>query len=192
MPAKKLITFNGETHSISEWERLIGLPHNTIYGRIVNDKCTIEQALRPRRTNKNGIKYGEGYVNRNGYRTVSINGNVVFEHVAIAENALGRKLQGLEEVHHVNYQRADNRNVNLVICPDRKYHALLHLRTDALNACGNPQFRRCKYCRSFDDTANMKEVARNQFMHLSCERKRGRERYQKKISEKGKQCQQKL
>lgn len=77
------------------------------------------------------------------------------QHVAIAERALGRLLPDGAEVHHVNEIRDDNRNENLVICPDRVYHALLHMRARALDACGDPAKRKCVYCKAWDDVSNM-------------------------------------
>lgn len=58
--------------------------------------------------------------------------NYVLEHLLVAERALGRLLRGSEEVHHVDRNRANNDPGNLVICPDRAYHMLLHRRERAL------------------------------------------------------------
>lgn len=74
-------------------------------------------------------------------------GGYVLEHIVIAEKALGRYLPKRVEVHHVNECRADNRGNNLVICDSRDYHRLLHLRMRAYRACGNPEARRCGFCR---------------------------------------------
>lgn len=61
---------------------------------------------------------GEGHLDKQGYRIVSVNGRPVREHIAIAEHLLGRplvsyrdekgRLVKVEEVHHVDGQRARN------------------------------------------------------------------------------------
>jgi len=47
------------------------------------------------------------------------------EHIIIAERSLGRRLKKGEVVHHINCDRADNRNSNLLICKIG-YHRWLH------------------------------------------------------------------
>jgi len=79
----------------------------------------------------------------------------VYEHVVIAERALGRYLPDGVEVHHFNEDKTDNAGPNLIVCPDHKYHRLLHVRMDALRASGNPNWRKCPYCKMYDDTTNM-------------------------------------
>lgn len=50
----------------------------------------------------------------------------VYEHVLRAEQALGRPLPHGAQVHHVDENRRNSANTNLVICENRAYHALLH------------------------------------------------------------------
>lgn len=50
---------------------------------------------------------------------------VIFEHREIVERVLGRKLKEGEIVHHLNMDKTDNRNCNLLVCTD-DYHRYLH------------------------------------------------------------------
>ncbi len=96
---------------------------------------------------------GGRYVQLNGYvmiRTAdhprSSNG-YVFEHILVAEKAIGRYLEAAHPVHHVNEIKSDNSNSNLVICEDNAYHMLLHQRQRVLDRGGNPDTdKRCFKC----------------------------------------------
>lgn len=73
----------------------------------------------------------------------------VFEHLLVAELALGRALPLKAEVHHVNHQPADNRPSNLVICENHAYHHLLHRRARAYAASGSARGIKCMYCQQW-------------------------------------------
>ena len=86
---------------------------------------------------------------------VSGYGNSRKVHIIMAEKVLGRRFKTGEQVHHVNYDPADIRPENLVLCPDSAYHKLLHRRTDALIACGNANWLKCTFCKKHDDPKNI-------------------------------------
>jgi hypothetical protein len=77
----------------------------------------------------------------------------VYEHILIAEKALGKPLPQGAEVHHGNGDKT--KNCDLVICQDRGYHFLLEQRTRALKSCGHANWRKCKFCKDYDDPEKM-------------------------------------
>lgn len=98
----------------------------------------------------------------------------VKEQILVAERALGKYLPPGAIVHHVNEIKVDNSPGNLVICPDRSYHMLLHARLRAYRACGHAAWRQCKYCKSYDDLANLKSMGMGRhgggYAHAQCRR----------------------
>ena len=138
-----------------------------------DNKYGIDIGVQPLR--RRAVK-GSGYVDVNGYNVIARgHGKHQYEHIVLAEKALGRPLKPPEEVHHVNKIRSDNRPENLVICPDKAYHRLLHERQKALDACGNPNWRRCMICRVWDATENMFSYqTTSNFKHRKCDNDRRR------------------
>ena len=122
-----------------------------------------------------------GFSKRSGYRLKSCPGHpradprgYVPEHILLAEAALGRYLPLDSEVHHINEVKTDNRNSNLVICQDRSYHSLLHRRMRAIKGCGNPDWRKCKFCKTYDNPTvmacgkNGPNPLNKQYFHAAC------------------------
>jgi len=81
-------------------------------------------------------------------------------HRIAAENVLGKPLPLGVVVHHLDKNRKNDRNNNLVICENTKYHVLLHIRQRAKDAGFEPDWRKCSKCREYDhpDSLTFKKV----------------------------------
>ena len=90
---------------------------------------------RPCRTKKKGYDVNPIHVGAEGYVQIKVNDGRrwVAEHILKAEKAIGRRLAKNEVVHHINYNKGDNRNENLLICT-KSYHHWLHNRMAYLYA----------------------------------------------------------
>jgi len=112
------------------------------------------------------LKEWSGHIDKDGYRVVPVTGIKYGkrEHILKAELALGKPLPKGAHVHHVNENRSDNRNENLVVCSGIKYHKLIHIRTEALNATGDANKRKCILCKQWDSPENLG----NQIRHKKC------------------------
>ena len=115
---------------------------------------------------KGGKKISNGYalVNMPEHPRASSSG-YVYEHIVIAEKALGKPLPKKAVVHHGNGKNGSS----LVICQDQAYHMLLHRRMRALKVCGHANWLKCTYCKQYDDTKNLFiRSDKEQGCHRSC------------------------
>lgn len=122
-----------------------------------------------RRLNANGYVL----VKQPGHGRAHHNGEV-FEHIIVAELALGHPLPPQAEVHHVNEVRNDNKNKNLVICEDQNYHALLHARSRGWKACCDVHARQCWVCKQWGGELRMRKNGTTE--HKACENDYQRQR----------------
>ena len=106
-----------------------------------------------------------------GYHVRNRKGKIVYEHTEIVERVLGRKLKGRECIHHVDGDKTNNENSNLVVCPDDKYHQLLHRRQRALEATGDANMLKCCYCLEYDKPENLRIYAKSPPRHGECNKR---------------------
>lgn len=96
--------------------------------------------------------------------------------VLMAEIALGKPLPKGALVHHVDENKRNDVPGNLVICQDRGYHQYLHQRTRSYRACGNANWRKCVFCKTYDDPRNLR-IYGNVPQHPRCVNAVHRERH---------------
>jgi hypothetical protein len=121
---------------------------------------------------------GDGWI-QHGYKYFTVNGKNTREHVIVVERAMGKPLPPGAIIHHVDEDRTNNAPTNLVVCPSHKYHHQLHQRMRAMDACGNPNWRKCPYCKQYDDPVHMRDGG-IRFVHLGCRQKFDQERKRKR------------
>ncbi len=79
------------------------------------------------------VNRGSGFTfTKSGYILVETGTGRQYEHIVLAEKALGKKLPAGAVVHHTGKPWDNEGFFKLVICPDQGYHLLLHRRMKEL------------------------------------------------------------
>jgi hypothetical protein len=83
---------------------------------------------------------GAGHINERGHRVLVIwdgdERRIITEHRYVMEQAIGRRLNREEVVHHINLAKLDNRISNLWLCVDQAEHLRIHAFTERLRENG--------------------------------------------------------
>jgi len=83
---------------------------------------------------------------KNGYYHVYTIDGYIPRALHVAQKALGKKIKRPAMVHHVNGDKLDDSNQNLVVCQNKRYHNFIHKRTRAYKACGHADWFKCYEC----------------------------------------------
>jgi hypothetical protein len=109
--------------------------------KFVNPQHAIKHASAVRSARAVGNKG----ISTGGYVVLRIDGKRIYEHIHVAQIALGRQLRRFghshadnEVVHHINGCKTDNRTENLLVCTN-SYHLALHHRLSESSAW--PEFK---------------------------------------------------
>lgn len=129
---------------------------------------TKEGALRNSETHLKDAPTDHG----DGYLTVNVGFGLgqKLQHRVAVEKAIGRSLLDSEIVHHKDRKRSNNDPSNLVICKDDAEHQLIHLQERALAECGHADWRKCSFCKQWDDPKNLYIPAKGTVEHRACGR----------------------
>lgn len=79
----------------------------------------------------------------------------VYRHLLVAERSYGKPIPKYFEVHHLDNNKLNDSPDNLVVCPNRSYHMLLHQRAKALKICGHVDWLKCPFCQIYDEPTNL-------------------------------------
>lgn len=91
----------------------------------------------------------------NNYKKTTRKGKCVKVHRLIVEKILGKSISSKIEIHHLDFDRSNNSNANLIVCPNKSYHQLLHRRQEVLMAGFDPwKFHKCTDCKKFLENEN--------------------------------------
>lgn len=110
------------------------------------------------------------FITKHGHPNASVNGQI-YAHVFIMSEMLGRALTDLEVVHHIDEDKGNNSPGNLQLFANQAEHLTHHMHLRALHECGNPNYRKCPYCKQYDNPEDMSQrndEHANYYYHTAC------------------------
>ncbi len=115
---------------------------------------------------------GGRYIDQDGYVCIRVEGyrknGYAYEHLIVAEEVYGNRLPQKVVIHHIDENRSNNKNNNLVICENLTYHLFLHRRMKAISACGHADWRKCVFCGVYSDESDLTITKTNRVYHKKC------------------------
>lgn len=99
--------------------------------------------------------------------------NMVSEHVLIVERALGKYLPPKAIVHHHTLKQ-------LVACENQAFHLFIHQRKRAFEASGHANWRKCVFCKKYDDPVKLTFPKKGMPYHRECVNERNRKYLQRR------------
>jgi hypothetical protein len=145
------------------------------------------------------FRHGENHPNWKGGKTVRWNREYtmcpphkradmhgyVQTSILVAEEKLGFPLPEGTQVHHIDGNKRNDDPINLLVLENNRCHMRIHRWQRAYAACGHAQWRKCKYCRKYDDPKNMYIAPdRIRGYHKDCKNEYERKRCAKKTAER--------
>lgn len=118
-------------------------------------------------------------------KTTTKNRKCVKVHRILIEKLLNIVLPKTVDIHHIDGNRSNNSNNNLVVCQNRSYHKLLHQRQEVLDAGFNPTtHHKCTDCNSYKKFSefSLNKTRTSGYNNLCklCDNIRHKERYKRK------------
>lgn len=114
--------------------------------KFCSKKCYLDFSFGENNNNwKGGITLDKrGYVLLNRPEHPKNHNNYVYEHILVMEKHIGRYLTDIEEVHHINGNKGDNRIENLFLCSNHGVHMKLEAGWKLIDG---KWFKTCLNCK---------------------------------------------
>jgi hypothetical protein len=118
------------------------------------------------RTSRNSNGYTELFM---PWHPNALRSGYIREHVWVMSRMVGSPVPKGFEVHHMDGDKQNNSPSNLMLCT-RAQHQHMHKIMHAVNACGNPDWRPCRFCHKHDSTDAMIRHSRTRdaWCHSEC------------------------